>query len=524
MTLLRCALALVFGMALTMAFAPAYAWWFAPYCVAGLLLLLDVRARSAFAIGACFGLGWFGAGFWWILPALANFSDAGMLFSVQLTAALVLYLSLFPACAAVLIARCRRVARPGLAGRLSTAIQIALIFAIAEWARGTLFGGFPMLATGYAHSTGPLAGFAPLIGVYGLGMLNAFIAALLASAGWQPHAQQRWRLWGETVVSIGVVLFGGAALAPIDWTTDTGRTLTVSLLQGNLAQADKFSDVGLEQAVGRYLDLAAAAPGQLIVLPETALPVEWSAMPPAVVDQFQAIADARKATIVIGSVVYRAAEGGRRAELRNSAIGLRPLVAGGVPYRYDKQHLVPFAESLPYGTGWIGNRLGMAFNGLTPGVAEQAPLTVAGARVALSICFEDLFDTAMAEKARDAELLLNLSNFAWFPGSYAPVQHLQVARLRALETGRWFVQVANTGVTAVIDAHGRVRQELPVDEVGVLSGEVRLLTGKTPFMALGNWPLLVSALLVGVWTRRERCNCGLLGVEGKSFATTLSNI
>lgn len=488
--LVRCALALVFGMALTMAFAPARAWWFAPYCVAGFLLLVDGRARSAWWIGACFGLGWFGAGFWWILPALDSFSDAGMLFSVQLTAALVLYMSLFPACAAVLIARCRRAARPGLPGRLHTAIAMALVFAIADWARGTLFGGFPMLATGYAHSSGPLAGFAPLIGVNGLGFLNALIAALLATACWQPRAQQGLRLWSETAVLIGMVAASGALLSTVTWSRDTGRTLTVSLLQGNLAQAGKFSDAGFARAVETYLQMAAQSQGQLTVLPETALPVEWSAMPLAVAQRFQALADARDTTIVVGSVVAR------RGALLNSAIGLRPGQASAPLYRYDKHHLVPFAEALPRGTGWIGARLGMDLNGLAPGAAEQAPLTVAGARVALSICFEDLFDTAMASKARDAGVLVNLTNFAWFAGSYAPVQHLQVAQLRALENARWFVQVSNTGMTALIDAHGRIRQQLPADEAGVLHGEVRLLAGDTPFMVLGNWPLLLAGVVV----------------------------
>jgi len=180
--LLQSALGLVFGVALALAFAPAEAWWFAPYCVAGLMLLVSGRGPGAFVIGGCFGLGWFGAGFWWILPALDSFSDAGMLFSFQLTAALVVYLSLFPACAAVLLARCRQAARPGVRGRLWTATRMALVFAMAEWARGTLFGGFPMLSTGYVHTSGPLAGFAPIVGVVGLGFVNAWIASLLASA------------------------------------------------------------------------------------------------------------------------------------------------------------------------------------------------------------------------------------------------------------------------------------------------------------------------------------------------------
>jgi apolipoprotein N-acyltransferase len=499
--LLKCSLGLVFGVALTMAFAPAEAWWFAPYCVAGLMLLVSGRGRSAFAIGGCFGLGWFGAGFWWILPALDSFSDAGMLFSFQLTAALVVYLSLFPACAAVLLARCRQAARPGLRGRWWTATRMALVFAMAEWARGTLFGGFPMLSTGYVHTSGPLAGFAPIVGVAGLGFVNAWIAALLACACWQARADQGLRLWFETGISILLVVAGGALLRQVDWSTDTGRTLAVSLLQGNLAQSEKYTDAGFVRAVNLYGNMAASARGQLTLLPETALPLEWSMMPPAVALAFQDIADKTGSTIVIGSVVHDADSAGAHGRLMNSAIALRPRRAGAdaTPYRYDKQHLVPFAESLPAGSGWIGERLGMAANGLTPGRPKQPPLTVAGARIALTICFEDLFETAIARQAGDADVILNLTNFAWFAGSYAPVQHLQVAQMRALENARWFIQVSNTGVTALIDAHGHVQARLPENEPGVLAGRVRLLAGKTPFMVLGNWPLLLAAALCLLW-------------------------
>ncbi len=499
--LLKSGLGLVFGVALTMAFAPAEAWWFAPYCVTG-LMLLSGRGRSAFVIGGCFGLGWFGAGFWWVLPALDSFSDAGMLFSFQLTAALVLYLSLFPACAAVLLARCRQAAKPGLRGRLWAATRMALVFSMAEWARGTLFGGFPMLSTGYVHTSGPLAGFAPIVGVVGLDFVNAWIAALLACACWQPRADQGLRLWLETAVPILLVVASGALLRQVEWSADTGRTLAVSLLQGNLPQSEKFSDAGFARAVNTYGKMAASAQGQLTVLPETALPLEWSLMPPAVGLAFQNIADKTGSTIVIGSVVYSAGSAGGQGKLMNSAIALHPRRAGtnATPYRYDKQHLVPFAESLPPGSGWIGERLGMGANGLTPGRSGQPPLMVDGVRVALTICFEDLFETALARQAIEADVILNLSNFAWFAGSYAPMQHLQVAQMRALENARWFIQVSNTGVTALIDAHGRVQARLPENERGMLAGRVRLLAGKTPFMVLGNWPLLLAAALCLLWS------------------------
>jgi apolipoprotein N-acyltransferase len=500
--LIKSLLAMVFGMALTMSFAPTGAWWFAPYCLTGLFLLLDTGGRVGFGIGACFGLGWFGSGFWWILPALATYSDAGLLFSFQLTGALVIYMSIFPACAAALIARCRRTAQPGLTGRLCTSTLIALAFAVSEWARGNLFGGFPMLATGYAHTQGALTGFAPLIGVYGLCFLNAWIAAWVATAIWQRRVGQVGRLWSETVIGIAIVAVSGIVLQQIDWSSKTGRTLAVSLLQGNLKQDEKFSDAGFARAVQTYLQMAASSGGRLTVLPETALPFEWSAMPPAVALAFQEIADKRDTTIVIGTVKYDSTTGSTRDSLTNSAIALFPAKAQEVSYRYDKHHLVPFAESLPPGTAWIGKRLGLEMNGLTPGRINQTALRTDDTNVGITICFEDLFDTAVAEKARYADVMLNLTNFAWFSGSYAPAQHLQVAQMRALETARWFVQVSNTGMTAIVDAKGIVRQELPQDQAGILDGRVQLLTGRTPFMIFGNWPLLLAASLAAIMAAR----------------------
>lgn len=496
----RCALALVFGMALTMSFAPARAWWFAPYCVAGFLYLLDARWRGALAIGSCFGLGWFGAGFWWIMPALDSYSDGGALFSVQMTVALVVYMSLFPACAAVLIARCRRAARSTWRERLWAALRIALIFAVAEWARGNLFGGFPMLATGYAHTGGPLAGFAPLVGVHGMCFVNAFVAALLTDA-FAPVPQCANRLrWVGSAALLALVLSTGAMLKRVEWATGGERTLSISMLQGNIAQGVKFSDAGFVRAATTYLDMAAMTQGQLIVLPETALPFEWSSMPPGVAAAFQQVANHRDATIVVGAIVHRAAVHGGREGLTNSAVALAPQTARAASwYRYDKQHLVPFAESLPWGAGWIGRRLGTLSSGLLPGAAQQAPLVVDGERIAMTICFESLFDTAVAGKASDAGMILNLTNFAWSAGSYAPDQHLQVAQMRAMETARWVAQASNTGMTALIGPDGTIRQQLPPDLTGVLEGEVRLLSGKTPFMVLGNSPLLIGAALACLW-------------------------
>jgi len=494
----RCLLALVFGAALTMSFAPARAWWFAPYCVAGFLLLIPPRAGAAWLIGAAFGLGWFGAGFWWILPALARFSDAGMLFSFQLTALLVLYLSLFPATTAAVLAVMQR-----LMVRRHAALRwlvVAAVFSMFEWARGNLFGGFPMLSSGYAHTSGPLAGFAPVIGVYGIGYLNTLIAAMLAdycSSIHLPHG--RSLRWGVPL-ALALLAATGLLLTEVRWTEPTGQLLSVRLLQGNLAQAEKYTDVGFIDATNIYARLASSSSAQLTVLPETALPLEWFSMPQEVAQHWQQVATAQRTMMVIGAVVHERI-GMTRDVLTNSAVIIRPDQSATTidhMQRYDKRHLVPFAEALPPGTAWIGERLGLTFGELSPGSAAQSALEVGGGRIAMTICFEDLFDTEIAQHARDSGALLNLTNFAWFPDSFAPVQHLQIAQMRALETGRWFAQVANTGMTAVVDERGRIQSQLPADITGALDAVLPLYEGLTPFMRYGNAPLLLlsAAMLV----------------------------
>jgi apolipoprotein N-acyltransferase len=497
---LKLVLAAVFGAVLMLSFAPSYAWWLAPYCLAGLWLLLPGQpALRAGLLGLAFGLAWFGSGVWWLFDGLAQHSDAGTPLALLLTLLLGTYLALYPALALAAFAALTARAPARLGQGPWPVLAGASLWTLAEWLRANLFGGFPWLLSGTAHASGPLGAFAPLVGVFGVGWLNAALALLLADS------LTRWRSgWRRPLAELGAAtaVLGLACLLlmRVDW-TDPAGTLSVRLMQANIAQHDKTTPQGLAEAAERYSLLADGGAAELTLFPETAFPVAWDAMPASVRERWRRIATERNSTLVVGT--FGAA--GARQLATNSAVALLPgSAAASYDYRYDKVHLVPFGEQTWSWSTWLTDRVYAHFGALLPGAPGQAPLVLPQGRVALGICFESLFDSATAAKARDAELLVNLTNFAWFDGSYAAAQHLQAGQMRARETGRWLVQASNSGLSALVGPDGAVREVLPAETVAVLDGEVGLRRGDTPFMKFGNTPLLALCLLAlaAAWRRR----------------------
>lgn len=516
-------LALVFGTVLTITFAPSYAWWLTPFCMAGLFLLLPGQGPlRAGLLGLAFGVTWLGSGLWWLGAGLAKFSDAGQPLATLLAAALALYMALFPAAAlAALAALAARRPQHLVQGALLWSVSASL-WTLGEWARANLFGGFPWLLTGTAHAVGPLGAFAPVAGVMGVSWLNAFIAAMLADCLLRWRAGWQGRLYRMAAAS-GAIALALVALPYQQWTTRTGPTLAVRLMQGNVPQYEKTTAAGLADAARKYTMLAQGGAAELVVFPETAFPLAWDAIPAPVLQRWKQIADTGQRTLLIGTF---GAAGGKRIGT-NSAVALLPgSVAAGYDYRYDKVHLVPFGERTWTWTEWLTDRIYVNFGALIPGAPGQAPLVLPKARVAVGICFESLFDTATAAKARDAELLVNMTNFGWFDGSYAAAQHLQASQMRARETGRWLVQVSNSGVSALVRPDGALQAELPPEVMAVLDGEVGLYRGDTPFMIFGNTPLLIACivlLLVAVYVssgRRQR----KVGQRGANQAQDVNDV
>jgi apolipoprotein N-acyltransferase len=349
--------------------------------------------------------------------------------------------------------------------------------------RSWLFTGFPWLVLGYSQADGPLAGFAPLLGVLGVSFLAAVAAGALAVIAYGGARRTR-------AVAAGVlVALGGSgwALRGVEWTAPVGEPIEVSLVQGNIPQALKFVDGRYESTLETYAHLVERATGRLIVLPEIAIPRFLHEVDPDYVARLKRRAAARDGDLLLGVPVLEA-----ERRYYNAVVSLGTSPTQG----YAKSHLVPFGEFVPPGFGWIVAVLRIPLSDFARGADAQGPLQLAGQRVALNICYEDAFGPEIIRQLPDATLLVNVSNVAWFGDSLAPAQHLRIARMRSLETGRYMLRATNTGVTAVVDPRGAVVGRLPSFTEGVLEGRVRGYAGATPYVRLGNAPVVAGAALL----------------------------
>ena len=438
-----------------------------------------VEARAGFA----FGLAWFLSGTYWTYVSMHTYGGMPGPIAAAATLALCAYMALYPALACGVWA--------GLTARrdLSPARSLLLVFPacwmVAEWLRGVVLTGHPWLASGYAHIASPLAGYAPLLGVYGVGLAAALCAGALVLLGARPHRPGRTRL---AVLTLAAVLAGGQLLRQPAWSEPAGAPLQARLLQGNIDQELKFVPGRFEATVRTYLDLVTARPADLIVLPETALPRFLHNLPPNVLDRLQDWARTSHSSIAFGVPL---AEGGA---YYNSVVALTP---DGAPLqRYDKHHLVPFGEFIPWGFRWFVNLMHIPLGDFARGRGDAPPLRLAGHAVAFNICYEDLFGAEIARQAVDADILVNVSNVAWFGDTLALPQHLQAARMRALETARPMLRATNTGMTAAIDARGVVQAVLPAFTVGALDVQVQGTRGATPYLWWRDGGVLVAGALL----------------------------
>ncbi len=389
---------------------------------------------------------------------------------------------------------------PAFAGMTKPTVSLLLImpaiWTLAEWLRGLLFTGFPWLTFGYSQAPlSPLAGFAPLLGVYGVSLLLAVSAALLLLL-WQ----SRWSKTGKLALGLLLVMWiGGALLRNVAWTTPQGEPLKVSLLQGNIAQDEKFEEDKLVNTLETYRRLAQSSDARLIVMPETALPLLRENVP----EMYQQILGdhVRKngGDILIGAFEKE------NGNYYNSVYSL----GSAESQHYRKNHLVPFGEFIPLRTlfGWFVNEvLQIPMGDQTSGGAQQPPLAVAGQKIAVNICYEDAFGEEIIRALPEATLLVNVTNDAWYGHSHAAMQHNQLSQMRALETGRMMLRATNTGVTSVIGVDGRILEMLPQHEEGELTAEVQGYVGSTPYVRWGNGGVLVliALMLLAAWKLHRR--------------------
>ena len=488
------ALALLLGAATTLSFAPLGAWLLGLTTLAGLALLwYQATPRAAAITGFAFGLGLYGSGVSWVYVSMHDYGAMPMPLAGLATLLFAAYLALWPALAGFLQARLGAGA-PGW-------LLVPAAWSLTEWLRGWVFTGFPWLGVGYAHTDGPLAGLAPIIGVHGLNFCAVLVAVLAAGAvlGFAGRTSRRSGMAAAFGAALLLATAWGLGLA--EWATPHQAPVRVALLQGNVAQDLKFEEGRFEATLAGYRRLVEASPATLIALPETALPRMLQAIPPRYLDDLARLAKARQSDLIFGVPFAQS-----NSRYFNSVVTL----GASASQRYDKAHLVPFGEFIPFGFRWFVDAMKIPLGDFTGGSATPQALALGTQRVAINICYEDLFGEEIIRQLPAATILLNVSNIAWFGASLAPHQHLQISRMRALETARPMLRATNTGMTAVVDHRGRVLQSLPAFTEGALLADVQGFSGATPYTRFGNWPIVSFCLLVvawaagAAWRRRRR--------------------
>jgi len=447
-------------------FAPV-GWWSAAI-VSLTALFLWARGPSpagAFVVGWAYGMGLFMAGVSWVFVSLSTYGGLPAPLAGLATLLFCAFIACFPGLALMLAAKLAP------KGWTHPVLALPAAWVLMEWVRGWILTGFPWLAFGYSQAPdSPLAGFAPVFGVYGVSLAVALVAGLFASRR-------------ANLMTVGVLLLvAGYGLQQVAWTQPVGKPVSVALLQGNVPQEMKFQPAKIVTTLQDYARQVFGTQARLVVLPETAIPVFRSGVPAGYLESLAAHVADRDGDVLVGLP-----EGTPDGAYFNavSSIGASPEGS------YRKYHLVPFGEFVPFGFRWLVDMMSIPLGDFARGAPDQGPIAAAGEKLAVNVCYEDAFGEERIHAARDSTLLVNVSNDAWFGNSLSPRQHLQIGAMRSLEAGRWQLRANNTGITAILDQKGRVQAELPPFTQGTLEGQAQGMTGLTPYLRWGNSAVLI---------------------------------
>ncbi len=522
------ALSLLCGALSVLAFAP-FGVWPLFYLTLGYFFVLVYCASGgtrSFFIGYFFGIGLFGGGVYWVYYSLHLFGAAVAPLAALGAAVFVLGLSVFPGFFARLAWRFRT-------AEISWFLLAApALWLLTEWVRSWLFTGFPWLSIGYTTIHSPLAGYAPVGGMF----LNSLLLALCGGALGYVFFSRKVRSVVVAVLVIASITLGGIVLQQQSWTLPSGDPVKVRMVQGNIAQELKFLPNLLEDSLQTYsslsfADTAATDTGlsagetdstdikpiqtdttasignapDLVVWPESAIPVFFSDVDEWATD-LAAQASARGTAIMSGGFLANS----DYSEYYNSI----KVLGGNEDQVYTKRHLVPFGEFIPFRDilSLLSELILIPMSDLTAGSGPIKPIEVKGINYGMSICFEDVFGGEMRALFPDTNVLINISNDAWFGDSSAPHQHQEMAAMRALEFERPMLRVTNTGVSSHISARGEVIVQGPQFEATAIDVMVTPRTGVTPFVTLGHWPavclalfmMLLNAIVLSRWKRSDR--------------------
>lgn len=468
----------IFGIVGILAFAPFHLYPLMLVSLTGLIWIFHKSNKTqAFRYGFYYGLGFFGFGVSWVYVSLHTFGETSVILAGLLTLFFIAVLALVPASTGWLLNRFYP---------KNTSVKLWLAFpaiwTLMEWVRSWLFSGFPWVLAGSSQLYWPFNTLAPVAGTYTISFMLAQFAGGLV---YYFHASTTHRR--NTLIYFFVVLCICTGLALLTWTKPQPNPINVSLVQGNILPSLKWQETESEHALQNYMQLSQPHwDNQLVIWPEAAittpLPFANTEFNP-----LRHLANQHHAGFITG-IPYE----GVHMEMYNAAVS-----AGDAHGSYFKQHLVPFGEYFPMPkiTRPILHQLHIPMSNFTPGATQQETIHYQNARIATFICYEIIFPDEVRSAAVNANVLLEMSDDAWFGHSFAASQHLQMAQMRALETGRYVLSVTNNGITAVINTQGKIVKRLPQNESGVLSAEIPLYAGDTPWMKYGSNIYLVLCLL-----------------------------
>lgn len=449
--------------------------------------------KSYFQSGLIFGLGYFVIGLWWLYISLHDVGGMNSILSCAAVFLLSAYMALYFSIATLAI--------PYFKKSVATGLLLAASWVAMEFLRGYLFTGFPWMGLAEGQINGPFAALAPLLGGLACTFLTIWISWELLQLSKRPIA--------SASLVIGSILIAQLA-GFLHFTQALGQPISVRIIQGNFEQSLKFNPSAIAKQIDFYAAEITKAPAELIVIPETAFPWPQSNLPAGLINYLQGFANTSASNVLLGVIGEAANQ--RNIQYTNRALGLSPQ---GSAYQYDKSHLVPFGEFIPPGFRWFVNAFQVPLSDFARGDTTQAPFKIdrqdqASIYAAITICYEDVFGGELAARIRDSKpevnLLINMTNLAWFGQSQAPAQQLRLSQLRSLETGLPALRATNTGITAVLGPDGKVQQFLPEFTQATLSTQVQAYSGKTPYVIWGNFPILSISCLLLIWglIRRRR--------------------
>ena len=442
--------------------------------------------KKQFLLGLAFGIGYFVVGLWWLYISLHNVGGMNAALACMGVFLLSAYVALYFSLATLAIPLFKK-------NRLS-GLLLASSWVLAEFLRGYIFTGFPWMGFAETQFNGPFAPVAPYFG----GLACTFLAVW---ASWEIYQLRKHVIASVLLITIAIGLSQFAGI--FTFTKPVGEPISVRLIQGNFEQSLKFNP----QAIGKQIDFYAGEitkePANLIIIPETAFPWPIPNLPLGLFDYLQNFSNISGSNILLGLIGEVPSENGM--QYSNRATGLSPKSA---PYQYDKAHLVPFGEFIPPGFRWFVKGFHVPMSDFARGRLDQSPLTIVrnnqeDLHAAITICYEDVFGGELASRIAHSDkpvnLLINMTNLAWFGESQASTQQLRLSQLRSLETGLPALRATNTGITAVLGSDGKVLNSIPEFTQTTLSTQVQAYSGKTPYVIWGNLPILGISCLLLLW-------------------------